>query len=239
MPRVIRRRTSSASNRQGNLLSAAAAGRSSRPPSASVNRCARRISNGPALPRWTRISSSRWDRRSRFIRRPPFRCWRPIGERRTSSSTEGRPRTTITRRSRFAWTGTFLRSFPPPLKRLSPSSDGTLVESFLVVLLAVLFVGDERVLTRRDLSFPAVPRGGLRLFGVAHREGGQQFFEVAAFARRAGQAFVAGPHEHLEFMAAGPAVVIVEGHAYCCFDFFAASSFFSFKRAPRRMLPIA
>src|SRR5207249_12125112 len=109
----------------------------------------------------------------------------------------------------------------------------------LVVLLTVLFVGDERVLAGRDLPFPAGSHGRLGFLGVADRKRGQQPLDIAVLARRASGAVVAGPHERFEFVAATAAAKIVEGHSYCCFDFFAASSFFSLSRAPRRMLPIA
>ena len=62
-----------------------AAGRSSRRRSASVNRCARRISNGRAVRRCGPISCWRWVRRSRCIRRRRCRCWPPNAGRRTSS----------------------------------------------------------------------------------------------------------------------------------------------------------
>jgi len=110
---------------------------------------------------------------------------------------------------------------------------------FLVVFLAVLFVGDQRVLAGRDLPFPAVSGGRLGFLGVAERERGQQPLDIAALARRTRGAVVACPHERFEFVAATAATEIVEGHPYGCFDFLAASSVFSFNRAPRRMLPIA
>src|SRR6476660_3928273 len=81
-----------------------------------------------------------------------------------------------------------------------------------LVLLAVLFFGDELVLVLRDLPLARVgDRRAVALLGV-QRERRQQLLDRPAPARRARRRRILRPHERLEFVIARGAAVIVERH---------------------------